>query len=293
MYSYLQKVIKQLNFNDYILFIDNDIYRSFYAQEFLHPALSVYYRRDNMTSLFWSRHAPRLEPQLCAKSDLVVANSIQLAEAVKGYNPHCQYIGQGVDLKDYDIRHTYPTPEDMKSISRPIIGYMGWVTSKRLDANLIYNVAQGCPKYSFVLVGGEDDLFKNHPLHTLNNVHFLGEKPQVETVNYMAHFDVCINPQLINKITIGNYPRKVDEYLALGKPVVATRTDTMRIFEAHVWNCIGTEEYIHAIKQALSETDDNDKRQQRIAFAHTHTWANSVKSLYNAIIEKDSSYGTN
>lgn len=48
MYNYLLKIIKQLHFNNYILFIDNDIYRSFYAQEYLRPTLSIYYRRDNM-----------------------------------------------------------------------------------------------------------------------------------------------------------------------------------------------------------------------------------------------------
>ena len=37
MYNYLLKIIKQLHFNNYILFIDNDIYRSFYAQEYLRP----------------------------------------------------------------------------------------------------------------------------------------------------------------------------------------------------------------------------------------------------------------
>ncbi len=44
-----------------------------------------------------------------------------------------------------------------------------------------------------------------------------------ELPGYIQHFDVCINPQKLNPITIGNYPLKVDEYLAMGKPVVATR----------------------------------------------------------------------
>lgn len=286
MYSYLLKTIKQLKFNNYILFIDNDIYRSFYAKEFLYPILSIYYRRDNMVSHFWSRHAPRLEPLICAKSDLVMTNSIQLADAVRTYNPHCYDIGQGVDLKDYDIKNSYPLPNDMKDIKRPIIGYMGWITSLRLDADLIYNVARGLPEYSFVLVGGEDTFFKNHKAHSLHNVYFLGEKHQTETINYMAHFDVCINPQLINDITIGNYPRKIDEYLALGKPAVATSTKAMELFKDYVWNCIGTEEYKQAIRQALNANDANIIK-SRIEFAHTHTWTNTVNKLYDVIEESN------
>lgn len=102
----------------------------------------------------------------------------------------------------------------------------------------------------------------------------------------MAHFDVCINPQLINDITIGNYPRKIDEYLALGKPAVATSTKAMELFKDYVWNCIGTEEYKQAIRQALNANDANIIK-SRIEFAHTHTWTNTVNKLYDVIEESN------
>lgn len=285
---HILSTIHELRFQNYILFIDNDIYRSFYAKDFLKPSVSVYYRRDNLTSSFWKKHAPRLEPLLCNKSDLIVTNSPQLAEAVSSYNSQCYNIGQGVDLKNYHPEKVYPLPEDMKEIKHPIIGYMGWITSRRLDADLIYEIAKRLPEYSLVLAGGEDEYFKAHKLHSLSNVFFLGEKPQAETAAYMAHFDVCINPQLVNDITIGNYPRKIDEYLALGKPVVATRTKTMEIFDNYVWNCSGASEYVYAILEALKNSAPNE-RKRRTEFAHTHTWENSVSKLYdyiNQIINK-------
>ena len=282
MYKFVRKILKEIKFEKYILFIDNDIYRSFYAPDFLHPTLSIYYRRDNMKSLFWQKHAPRLEPLLWQKSNLIVANSPQLAEAAKTNNIHSYDIGQGVDLTNYRTDRVYPVPEDIKNIPKPIIGYVGWVTSRMLDADLLYNIANSCKDYSFVIVGGEDEMFRKHELHMLNNVHFLGPKEQSETIAYIAHFDVCINPQKINEITIGNYPRKVDEYLALGKPVVATKTQTMEIFADYVWNCIGVEEYVLGIKESLQQNSPQIIN-ERILFAHTHTWSNSVNKLYNCI----------
>ena len=121
-----------------------------------------------------------------------------------------------------------------------------------------------------------------HKLHTLKNVIFLGEKPQASIPSYVAHFDVCMNPQKINHITIGNYPRKIDEYLALGKPVIATRTKTMSLFEDHVWNCDDTTEYVEAIHTAL-QTNNQTLIKKRIQFAHMHTWENSVNKLYSFI----------
>ena len=91
-----------------------------------------------------------------------------------------------------------------------------------------------------------------------------------------------MNPQKINKITIGNYPRKIDEYLALGKPVIATRTKTMSIFEDYVWNCTNADEYVAAIEEAL-QAHSAEQSLRRIEFAHTHTWENSVHKLYSHI----------
>ena len=91
-----------------------------------------------------------------------------------------------------------------------------------------------------------------------------------------------MNPQLVNEITIGNYPRKIDEYLALGKPVIATKTLTMEIFTDYVWNCLGADEYIQAISEALIPTS-SDIIEKRIEFAHTHTWENSINKLYSHI----------
>ena len=74
--------------------------------------------------------------------------------------------------------------------------------------------------YSIVLVGPEDEDFMKSKLHQIENIFFLGSKSEVELSSYINGFDVAINPQLVNMMTIGNYPRKIDEYLAMGKPIV-------------------------------------------------------------------------
>lgn len=282
MYSFVRKILKQLHFNEYILFIDNDMFRSLYAKDYLHPSLTIYYRRDNMVSKFWQKHARRIEALICSKSDFVLTNSLQLANAVSSFNEKSYNIGQGIDLSNYDINKITATPDDMKHIPHPIVGYTGMLTAKRLDIHLIYELAQQMLSYSFVLVGPEDDIFKAHDLHTLKNIYFLGEKNPLLIPTYIYAFDICINPQLINSITIGNYPRKIDEYLALGKPVVATKTDTMSLFEKYTKNCIGIEEYKEAIKMELAENNEQIKN-ERILFAQTHSWKQCVSNMYQYI----------
>lgn len=284
MCRYLASVIRQLDFKNIIHINDNDIFRSFYFKEIMKPSVSVYYRRDNLLGVdYWKRHGSRLEPLLAAKSDLVLANSIQLAEAVKKYNVHSYDVGQGVDLSNFDLQKEYPKPADMKDLPFPVIGYAGFLTTLRLDANMLYEIARQRPHYAFVLVGPQDNGFATHPLHQLPNVYFLGNKPNQEVATYISNFDICINPQVVNDTTIGNYPRKIDEYLALGKPAIATDTPTMQLFKDFVYLCKNESEYLQAIDKAIKYLPDKDAARKRSAFAKEHTWKNSVDKMYQYI----------
>lgn len=286
IFNYVKKTAQQLNFSDYIHFIDNDIYRSFYSKDILKPKLSVYYRRDNLQPFaYWKKHAARLEPLLINKSDLVVCNSPQYADFSKPFNPESYNIGQGVDLSAYNADLEFELPQQLASIREPRIGYIGDINSLRLDPDLLFEVAKRKPAYEFVMIGGEDEVFKNHQLHSLKNVHFLGSIPKADVPSYMSGLQICLNPQKLNEITNGNYPRKVDEYLAMGKPVIATKTATMELFHDHSYLCTNADEYCDALDKALSSiTTENTA--ERIRFAQSHSWENNVDLIFQRIQEK-------
>jgi glycosyltransferase involved in cell wall biosynthesis len=279
----IRRAAEKLGFRDIILFNDNDIYNGYFLKELLRPSLYIYYCRDFLQGYdYWKKHVSILEPKLIAKSDLAVANSLFYAEYCSGHNPNSYYIGQGCDLRLFDPDAGGSLPEDMKDIPQPVIGYVGAIDSARLDERIIEVIATTHPEWSVVLVGPEDELFRNSGLHRLSNVYFPGRRKMQELPGYMAAFDVCINPQLRNIITRGNYPLKIDEYLAMGKPVVATRTETMMLFEKHTFLAESPEDYPRLIEQAVADTDPV-KRAERIAFARSHTWDNCMKELYKAI----------
>lgn len=285
IFGYIKKIADELHFKDIIHFIDNDIYRSFYSKEILKPALSVYYRRDNLLAIdFWKKHAHRLEPKLIQKSDLIVCNSPQLAAFARQFNSQSFDIGQGVDLSAYDLSLEFKVPAELESIPTPRIGYIGDISSLRLDADLIYELAKSKPDYSFVMIGRADKLFASHAMNSLKNVHFLGSIAKNMVPTYMSALQICLNPQLVNELTIGNYPRKVDEYLALGKPVIATKTDTMELFREHSYLCSSVADYQIAVEKALQE-DNEEKVRQRKLFAESHSWKNNVNNIFKYIQE--------
>lgn len=279
----IREAIRELNFRDYIIFNDNDIYNGFFMKELLKPELYIYYCRDFLQGYsYWKKHCSVLEPQLIKKADLVTTNSTYYAEYCAQFNKNSYYIGQGCNLDLFDVTRERQVPADIQGISSPTIGYVGALDSARLDERIIELIAKANNTWNVVLIGPPDALFSNSKLHELPNVHFLGRRPLQELPNYIKGFDVCINPQLSNIITKGNYPLKIDEYLAMGKPVVATRTRTMKLFEDYTYLADKPEDYPALIEQAIRENNPS-RQEERIAFARTHTWENSLMHLYQAI----------
>ncbi|MEO5943121.1 MAG: glycosyltransferase [Ferruginibacter sp.] len=273
----------EMNFSSPVLLIDNDFLNGQYLIDFLNPSFFVYYIRDFLLSQnYFTKHGFKAEPLVMKKADAVAANSKYLKNYASKYNSNAVDVGQGCDVEAFLEVPTF-LPEDTKQIKSPIIGYCGSLTSTRLDIELIYFLGKNKPEWNIVLVGPEDDAFKNSLLHSLPNIYFLGSKPEKDLPGYVHFFDVCINPQLLNQMTIGNYPRKVDEYLAAGKPVVATKTEAMEMFLPLVYLCENNQEYLDKISLALSGKNDEDKIEQRKMMARSHTWEASVEKIYSVI----------
>jgi glycosyltransferase involved in cell wall biosynthesis len=283
--SRIIEAAKRLNFKDIIVFNDSDMFRSFYLKEQLKPKTYIYYTRDNLIAVdYWKKQGIRIEAKHMAKADFVCANSTYLAKLASEFNPHSYYVGQGCDVSAFDTQLVDYVPKDIKDIPKPIVGYIGALLALRLDIDVLVKIAKDKPEWSLVLVGPEDDHFKQSELHHLKNVYFLGNKDGKELPAYLNAFDVALNPQKLNPVTIGNYPRKIDEYLAMGKPTVATKTEAMSVFADHTYLANNGQEYIQYIAQALDE-NSKEKELARSVFARDHSWENNVKAIYE-LVEK-------
>jgi len=279
----IKKVMIELGFNRHIHFCDSDMFRSFHLKELLDPELYIYYTRDNLLAVdYWKTHGTRLEPRHMTNADLVVANSTYLARQASEFNLNSHFVGQGCDVRDFNPGKKDQVPPDVMSLSGPVIGYIGSLTTLRLDPGIIEHIARSKPEWNILLVGPEDEGFKQSILHQLPNVYFLGRKAPKELPAYLKAFDIAINPQAINEVTIGNYPRKIDEYLAMGTPVVATRTETMNYFKDHLSLAGSKEEWVAKIHIELKK-DSPTLRRSRMDFASSHTWENNVNEIYKQI----------
>ncbi|RSK43079.1 glycosyltransferase [Hymenobacter rigui] len=279
----IRQASRTLGLDQTTLLVDGIIFPATELRHRLRPARLVYYLRDYMLAVpYFRRHGPAAEARLLIQADVVATNSAYLADYARRFTPRSYDIGQGCQLDLYRPGPGCAEPADLAAVPHPRLGYTGFLTTVRLDLPLLEQLARQRPDWHLVLVGPEDEEFRRSPLHGLPNVHFLGRKPPEQLPAYVQHLDVCLNPQAVNEVTQGNYPLKIDEYLAMGKPVVATYTRTMELFADYVALPRDYAGWLTALSAALEPRPPEAAERGR-AFTRSHTWAASVARLTAAL----------
>ena len=223
MLSTLKKCMRLVDFTNPVIWIFLPTPLSLKLIEYFNSKLVVYYCIDNFrVSSSSVKKIRNSEILLLKKADLVFVTSQALFDYCLGYNTNIHYFPFAVNYDTFEkIRLTADsdTPQDLVGIKHPIIGYVGGV-HKWIDFALIKEAALKYPQYSFVLVGPLQT--DTRMLKGINNIFFLGKKEHQRVPYLISNFDVCIIPYLITAYTVNVYPTKLNEYLALGKPVVST-----------------------------------------------------------------------
>ncbi len=221
------------------------------------------------------------EAELLARADRVIVHSPRLMERKSGLNPHMTLVPNGVDFDAFASPR--PRPVDLDLSPAPVIGYAGY-SKRQLDWALIEALVQAQPRWSFVFVGGTAP----HPevpaiierLASHHNVRFLGAKPSDELSAYPQHFDCCIMPYQRTEYNDCIYPMKLHEYLASGRPVVATPIRSVVPFGGAVSLATTLDEWSAAIAQALTPSANGGAaRCERQAIARQYDWRTLTRTI--------------
>jgi len=250
--------------------------------------LSIYHCVDNWHLLLDKRHyrritIKRLEQSIVESVDLVLTSAQDLkARIEESYAKEGHYVPHGVDFGLFSKGGIEgPLPEDMKRISKPIVGFVGSV-GKWVDCKLILEVARTFPEVSVVLIGSILDVSDAVYLKKASNILMLGPKPKGQIPDYIRAFNICLMPFKINEFTRSINPLKYLEYLASGKPLVTTAIQELVSHAALVYLASNEKEFLYGINRALSENDPSLRR-NRIDFARNHTWVCQVEKACSII----------
>ena len=251
-------------------------------------ALVVYYCVDNMSGS--SPDVQQLVPWeniLFREADLVFVTSEAIRERAEKHAEHVYSFPSGVDFSKFAaaLEHTI-IPDDLAEFPRPIIGYVG-ALSGVLDQNLLLEMATQMPNATFALVG--PSFADMSALKSAPNIKLLGARDHNEIPGYVKGFDVALIPYLKTPFTDSVYSCKLNEYLAIGVPVVSTNLREVRAFSARYPDTVAigqdTSDFIVKVKHAL---DDQSIRSQslterRIGVAKENTWEKRFEGIVEVI----------
>jgi glycosyltransferase involved in cell wall biosynthesis len=114
-------------------------------------------------------------------------------------------------------------------------------------------------------------------------VHFTGPVSYQRIPEYMRAFDVCIVPHRMTPFTESLNPIKLWEYLAVGKPIVATPVAGFRDYPQFVSLAATADQFLAAMQAAL--TEDPGSAPARRAEAAKHSWVSRVDQIETVLAD--------
>ena len=257
------------------------------------PSLTIFYCIDDLAS---SSHAARkislTEKAMFAEVDLVFVTSEKLRQRASRLSDRVHMFPFGVNYEAFEqVRMAAAqAPADLRSLPPPIVGYVGGV-HQWIDQPLVCAVADALPEASIVLIGPcQTDV---SALKSRANIHLLGARPHSELPEYINHFDVGLIPYRLSEYTAHVYPTKLNEYLAMGVPVVATALEEIERFIAKhkgvVELAANRERFIVSVRSALTSSSSSDAVRRRLHVAKSNSWASRVvemSSLMETVLQE-------
>lgn len=237
----------------------------------------VYYCVDDFTS--WPGvdrvAAAALERELLSACDAVLATSQNLADTRRPRRGEATLLPHGVDV-DHLARACDPQTPALDGVrrGRPVLGYLGLVDA-RLDVELVMGVARARPDWDLVFVGPTDTA--PDPRLRGDNVRFVPAVPYERLPEAMAAFDVALLPYVKSELTRSINPLKLREYLASGRPIVATSLPEVARYAPEVRLADTAAETVAAVAAALA--GPSDRRAARAALLAGETWDDRARTF--------------
>lgn len=254
----------------------------------LSPAASVY---QYMSSAEAACPHPAIESAniaLLSECDIVFANSLRLRDHATAYCSRVYLARAGVNMEMFgaSIDPGLSLPHALDGLRSPIIGYIGTI-HRWIDLSLLGRVAEVLPEYIFVMVGPVAVDISD--LLAVPNIRWVGQQAHCDLPSFIRRFDVCIIPYVVDQYTESSFPAKLNEYLAMGKPVVAVAIPEIRDFNAEYCGAVfladDASSFVSAIRRALQEPTEIARARYRKIALH-NSWAARVEQMAQLVEER-------
>ncbi|MCS5491097.1 glycosyltransferase [Algoriphagus limi] len=265
----IDRILKTVNTADVqVINAFNPVF-GWYTRKFWKGIPVTYYAYDDLSSTPWAgKWGKTYEGKFLKEVEKVIVSSEGLKKKFDQLHPQVSCVKNGVNLSLFK--------PDFLHKAKKKLGYVG-AFDERIDLELLEQVALAYPDYLIEILG---------PVKTTSdlpgNVIFLGSCPQDQIKDVVRDWNVCLIPFRKTPFTQSIYPLKINEYLALGKPVVSTDFADLSDFDEVVRISSDTETFIKGIHRE-KRSDNRLKKAKRIDFASKNSWEARSQEFLQAL----------
>jgi teichuronic acid biosynthesis glycosyltransferase TuaH len=246
---------------------------------------SVYYAADDFSAGAELLGMPRrrveqAERRAATRADLVIAVSPLLAEKWEAYAKRVAVVRNGVSPFPSETADSSNLGTEIL-LSHPIAGVVGTL-SERLDMNLLKAIAE-TEGLSLLLVGPatyRQERISFEALVALPNVQWTGPLDFDDLPSYYDEIDVGLLPYTMSRFNLASDPLKLLEYLAAGKPVVATELPAIAELDPPDVDVANQpSDFVAAVVRFVATSADPTQRARRRDFAAEHSWGRRAEQV--------------
>ena len=259
------------------------------------PAQRIYYSVDAIEQArYTARHGALAEQRQLTKADFGLATSQQLAKSLSSRRLQLgldrravTVLPNAMDDGNFRAELKQTTADPIAEIKGPRAVYVGNLDGARIDFEGLTAFAKTRHDIEFVLIGpwNASEIDRAN-LDALDNVHLLGRKSPEESAIIMAHCHVGLIPFKCTALTAAIYPLKINEYLALGLPVLSTAFSMDIQSFAEVITLAPLSEWSQLVDQTLGSNNGAEKAARQAVAAH-NTWDARATQLLALISGKE------
>ncbi|WP_435015949.1 glycosyltransferase [Tundrisphaera sp. TA3] len=264
-----------------------------YLRDELRVDRLVYYNFDDY-SQYWPKVASEvaeMERRAAREADITICVSRLRAELLREAVPEAadriKHLPHGATrawIPEEPLLVPAEPPADIAHIPSPRIGYVGTMED-RVDWTMLAKAAQENPQANFVLLGRIDPdngaawQAERRRCLAMPNIHAIGWRNQSLINSYIRSFDLGMIPyQVEHPFNIACCPTKIMDYIAAGRPFVATDVPECRLHRER-FDVVTRETFSSTISERLAGGCDDGKVALRHQWALSHTCRDEMLKL--------------
>ncbi len=239
----------------------------------------IYYCYDGVESVFFGKRIFEIENKFLSRVDGVITTSDFLNAEKSKLNPNCFVVKNGVDFPAFS-RFAKTTVYNRE---RKRVGFIGSL-DPRFDIDTVEYAVSRLSEFDFEFTGDMRNEKLKSRLQKFANVRFFDPVKPTDVPQLLATYDVGMIPYIVNEVNQNIYPLKINEYLAVGVPLVMNAFASLPEFDGLVSVAADKEDFV---RKLIAETQDDSEQliRKRIDFTSSNSWEARAESFGN-IIEK-------